>query len=209
MIYLHNPEDTGSDIKDFVVGEPGRSCKYDIKKGETWGFEDEVAYYIIRIYGIEGGDKFGLNKGFLKMVKPQDKTKKVKGEVLIKEEDGKKIYQCSLCEFNSTKLALPVQGHIAKKHPDGVEVKVDDFKIQKGDKIVPPEEIDRLRRARQEMTSMKPKRSLADLRPKTEAEVGYRNPRSGVDIGRSGLNTRDSETAKSFYGPGLQRDDTI
>lgn len=202
MIYLHNPEKTGADIKNVIVGNPGDSRKYGIKKGETFGFEDNVALYIIKIYGVEDGDQRGMNRGFLQIVEP---VKKVKAETIVEEVDGKKVWKCSLCDFESDKAALPVHGHINREHPDEKEVQTEGYQVQEGEKIVPPAEIDRLRRERQEVSSMRPKRSLVDLQPKTEEETGYRRR---VDIRDSGLDT-DPKTASSFYGPGLQEDTNV
>ncbi|QGH72321.1 MAG: hypothetical protein [Podoviridae sp. ctg2L5] len=216
MIYLHNPEIGGSDIIDYVVGEPGRSRRYNFKKGETWGFEDEVAHYFIRVFGVKGGEQHGLMEGFLEMVEPQKAKKEkkvVQAEVIEVEKDGKTVYGCSVCDYTHEKK-IGALGHIRSNHKDGEEVEidsdvqVDDFKIQEGDAVVPPEEIDRLRRARQEMTSMKPKRSLADLRPKSEDEMGYRQPGRRLDFSDSGMNTNPN-MAKHFYGPGLQEDTEV
>jgi hypothetical protein len=204
MVYLNNPEIGGSDIKSFVVGDPGNSRKYDLLKGETWGFENNIADSIIRVFGVVDGDKHGLNKGFLKLVQPSEagETKVTIDESIV---EGKTIYTCSACGFNKENK-LPVQGHVGNKHPGGVvhNESATTYKKQEGIKIVPPEEIDRLRKQRQETSSMRPRRSLMDLEPKGEEEVGYRN-RRGVDINDNGLNT-NAEMAKNFYGPGLQED---
>lgn len=204
MIYLHNPEDTGSDINNVIVGEPGLSKKYSLKKGETFGFEDEVGEYIIRIYGIEKGDALGKNKGFLQLVESQ---KKIKPQSIQVKKDDKELWQCNICEYSHEKK-VAVAGHIFREHPDkevSVDIDPEKYKMQEGEKIVPPAEIDRLRRQKQDVQSMRPRRPLADLTPKTEAETGYRNR---VDNRDNGLDT-DARTASSFYGPGLQEDTSI
>ncbi len=210
MIYLHNPEIGGSDIIDYVVGEPGRSRRYNFKKGETWGFEDEVAHYFIRVFGVRGGEQHGLMEGFLEIVDPQKVTtsEPVKAEIKEIEKDGKILYECSICGYTHRKK-IGVSSHARIKHADELtKTKVDNFKIQEGDAVVPPEEIDRLRRARQEITSMKPKRSLADLRPKSEDEIGYRQPDRRLDFNDSGMNT-NPQMARHFYGPGLEEDTEV
>ena len=224
MIYLHNPSEKdakgrnlGSDIKDFVAGEPGSSRKYTILRGETWGFPDEIAEIIIRVYGVTDGEKRGFPVGFLRVVEGgiekktiEKETKVITGPVLeeIKAEDGSKSYKCSMCEFQKN-FKLPVLGHMARVHPheetvrEEVVVAGKEYKVQEGGAIVPPAEGDRLRKSRQEETSMRPRRSLIDLQPKGEEEVGYR--RRGIDNRDTGLDTRP-DMASHFYGPGLQED---
>ena len=200
MIYLHNPNPGGSDIKDYVVGEPGQSRKYDLPLGQTFGFADEVAQVLIKIFGVKDGESRGLNKGFLEIIENVN-GEAVKPHVEETKENDKNVFNCSACGFTHEKK-IAVLGHINIKHKnDKVEGKPR-FEVNEGIKIVPPAEVDRLRKQRQETASMRPKRSLLDLTPKGEDEVGYRR---GVDIDDSSSHI-GGDMAKHFYGPGLQED---
>lgn len=203
MIYLSNPRDKGSDIVDIVIGEPGQARKYTLLKGETWGFEDQVAEGIIKIYGVVDGDGRGMSTGFLRIVQP---TSAKKIEALEVEKDGKKIFQCTGCEFSHEKK-IAVLGHINIKHKDQpfVDGGESQYKVNEGIKIIPPMEIERLRKQRQENASMRPKRSLTDLRPRGEDEMGYTQRPGRVDINDTGLDTK-ADMARHFYGPGLEED---
>lgn len=205
MIYLHNPQDKGADIKDQVIGEPGQSKKYSLFRGETYGFEDSVAESLIRTFGVVDGEERQMTKGFLEIVEP--KVGKV-AEPVATSVNGKTIFKCSVCEYEHEKK-IAVLGHINRTHQNAKDTEPTEspFKVQEGIKIVPPAEVERLRRQRQEVPSMRPKRSLIDLQPKGEEETGYRHGPALDKVG-SGLNT-SGDMARHFYGPGLQEDTEV